>query len=550
MNHQGTKNTKWKWGLAGGALLAGVLFVGLGATSTAPNLLQVFGTNTSFGWFSRMSFSNANLRTSGGIIYVTPLGSGGGSGTGSFNFASSQFTVDNATQVTISAGAPFTNTIVRASATTARSLDVGPIIGQTNDAIRVQNTNSAAQPAFVVRPNTSRVGIGTNAPAYPLDVMGAGYFHGDLTASANLGGTEAIITTNIWLGFSGPNKARLFASTNDYRMGWTNGDVFFIYTLGTRKVSMGSISYTFGDDVVTNAGTSYFEHTRPRDTAVYDLGTIDLYWRTGYIAHIRSADMLIDTFVNSATANISGLLTNAGQRVGTLQVMGNSTNIGNMLISGGLTNGGATLLQGEVRFSDSGFTGTDTVLKRNGNSSQLTTATLTVSSASNLAGIHNITSAGTNTAAAFVGVGGPGVLQVDDAYVNTNISARSITLTNGLAQIPSTVSGVGGANTNFTLQKDSGVIYVDAATTNVNIVAIMGGEATRQWRGIIIATNRGGTSRAFSLGATTNNWIGLQGYDGLAAPYTVTNATALWFAWEMLGTNVYYAAKHMANPSN
>lgn len=113
------------------------------------------------------------------------------------------------------------------------------------------------------------------------------------------------------------------------------------------------------------------------------------------------------------------------------------------------------------------------------------------------------------------------------------------------------VTGVGGALTNFTLQAsaDQSIIYVSGAT-NVNVVAIMGGSASFAYRGTLIVTNRTGTSRTLSLGATTNNWISLQQYDGITAPFTVTNSLAGRLDWEILGTNVFYSYKPHALPSN
>lgn len=134
----------------------------------------------------------------------------------------------------------------------------------------------------------------------------------------------------------------------------------------------------------------------------------------------------------------------------------------------------------------------------------------------------------------------------------TNIYLRDVTVTNNIGYQVGTVSGVGGANTNFTLQAaaDESIIYVDAGTTNVNLVAIMGYSSTIAYRGTVILTNRTATPRTLSLGATTNNWISLQQFDGITAPFTITNSLAGRFSWEILGTNVQYSFKPMALPSN
>jgi hypothetical protein len=136
--------------------------------------------------------------------------------------------------------------------------------------------------------------------------------------------------------------------------------------------------------------------------------------------------------------------------------------------------------------------------------------------------------------------------------IPTNLHAQDLIVTNNVGYQVGTVAGVGGANTNFTIRAsgDESIIYVNAGTTNVNIVAIMGYSSTIAYRGTIILTNRTGTARTFSLGATTNNWISLQKYDGISAPFTVTNSQAGRFSWEILGTNVQYSYKPMDLPSN
>lgn len=134
----------------------------------------------------------------------------------------------------------------------------------------------------------------------------------------------------------------------------------------------------------------------------------------------------------------------------------------------------------------------------------------------------------------------------------TNIYLRDVTVTNNIGFQVGTVAGVGGANTNFTLQAaaDESIIYVDAGTTNVNLVAIMGYSSTIAYRGTVILTNRTATARTLSLGATTNNWLSLQADDGISAPFTITNSRAGRLSWEILGTNVQYSYKGFPLPSN
>ena len=134
-----------------------------------------------------------------------------------------------------------------------------------------------------------------------------------------------------------------------------------------------------------------------------------------------------------------------------------------------------------------------------------------------------------------------------------NINVRTnVYATNNIGYRVTSLPGVGGANTNFTLRASGHqkVIYIDAGTTNVNIVAIMAYDSEFEWCGTVILTNRTATSRQFSLGATTNNWISLQHYDGIVAPFTVTNSQAARFEWAILGTNVQYSYKPMPLPSN
>lgn len=135
--------------------------------------------------------------------------------------------------------------------------------------------------------------------------------------------------------------------------------------------------------------------------------------------------------------------------------------------------------------------------------------------------------------------------------IRTNAWVDSIIVTNSVGLQVNTATRYGGALTNITLLAENAptIVYVNAAT-NVNVVAIMRYSDTVAWRGTLILTNRTATARTFSLGATTNNWISLQQFDGIAAPFTVTNSQAGRFDYEILGTNVQYSYKPMALPSN
>lgn len=115
-----------------------------------------------------------------------------------------------------------------------------------------------------------------------------------------------------------------------------------------------------------------------------------------------------------------------------------------------------------------------------------------------------------------------------------------------------TVSGVGGANTNFTFQASDAETHVDAGTTNVNIVAIMGGTNSFSFQKHIVFTNRTATSRTISFSSTSNSWVALQEYDGItnAGPITVTNGQAVYMWLKVRGSNVAYAYKPARNPAN
>lgn len=90
-------------------------------------------------------------------------GGGGGSGIGTINGLG-------------------TNTTIYAQGSNNVSLTVGSKVGQTNAAVRIQNTNSSAQNALSVFPNNNRVGIGTNTPGMALDVQGDVKASGTITS--------------------------------------------------------------------------------------------------------------------------------------------------------------------------------------------------------------------------------------------------------------------------------------------------------------------------------------------------------------------------------
>lgn len=119
--------------------------------------------------------------------------------------------------------------------------------------------------------------------------------------------------------------------------------------------------------------------------------------------------------------------------------------------------------------------------------------------------------------------------------------------------VAGTLTRFDGALTNIAISywNQASVMYVNAAT-NVNLLMIdfrfIPSSAVS--RGTLILTNRTATPRNFSLGAISNNWISLQQFDGIAAPFVVTNSQAARFDWEMFGSNVYYSYKPHALPAN
>ncbi len=143
-----------------------------------------------------------------------------------------------------------------------------------------------------------------------------------------------------------------------------------------------------------------------------------------------------------------------------------------------------------------------------------------------------------------------------DTFASTNFGSSVFhqdVSSAGFGKFANTVSGVGGANTNFTLLATQSLVYLDGGTTNVNIVALMGGEASRAWEGSFEATNWTATSRTLSFSSVSNSWRSVTHYDGVstnAEPLTITNLSSVVVWWRVLGSNVLYAAKHVTLPGN
>lgn len=85
------------------------------------------------------------------------------------------------------------------------------------------------------------------------------------------------------------------------------------------------------------------------------------------------------------------------------------------------------------------------------------------------------------------------------------------------------VSGVGGANTNFTGLWTHSQAYLDGGTTNVNFVAFMPGTANRTYYLTYSISNLTTTPRNISISSVTNRVVNMQQYYGIAPPYVLTN---------------------------
>lgn len=169
-------------------------------------------------------------------------------------------------------------------------------------------------------------------------------------------------------------------------------------------------------------------------------------------------------------------------------------------------------------------------------------------------------------------VNGDPVIQYDLSkrlmtVANTAVQYRSDTLTAtnfgstvfhqdvtaaGWAKKIQTISGTGGANTNFTIQSTQAMVFINGGLTNVS-VTIMGGETGRAWEGSFVCTNLTGTDRTLAFSAVSNNWRSVTHFDGVATngeTLTITNGTAVSVWWRIVGSNILYAAKHVSNPAN
>jgi hypothetical protein len=142
-----------------------------------------------------------------------------------------------------------------------------------------------------------------------------------------------------------------------------------------------------------------------------------------------------------------------------------------------------------------------------------------------------------------------------DTFATTNkgssVFQQDITAT-GFGKLPNTVSGLGGANTNFTLLATQSLVYINGGLTNVSVI-LMGGESGRVWEGSFTATNWTANDRTLAFNAISNQWRSVTHFDGVATngeTLTITNNTAIVVWWRLNGSNVLYAAKHVTLPGN
>lgn len=99
----------------------------------------------------------------------------------------------------------------------------------------------------------------------------------------------------------------------------------------------------------------------------------------------------------------------------------------------------------------------------------------------------------------------------------------------------SQISGVGGANTNFTIVLPAPESVINGFT-NVSVRAVMNTDTTKAHYWSLLLTNGGGSDRTLEFSAVTNRWR-FSGTYGTNAPNTITNATQLLISGRSLGTN-------------
>lgn len=128
----------------------------------------------------------------------------------------------------------------------------------------------------------------------------------------------------------------------------------------------------------------------------------------------------------------------------------------------------------------------------------------------------------------------------------TDLFADSLVITNEIGRTFSLLSGVGGANTNFTLNIGEPLRVVNGFT-NVSLRAVMGTSASLIHDWSLLITNGSGTSRTLEFSAVTNRWR-FHGTYGTNAPNTLTNGTQLLISGRSIGTNTLVSYNYFAWP--
>lgn len=204
---------------------------------------------------------------------------------------------------------------------------------------------------------------------------------------------------------------------------------------------------------------------------------------------------------HSVAVSLKTNLNVSGSNMVRALVVTNNAEIGGNLTAVGFTNTGNTLLTMDFRLSSSDFTGTDTFIGRSGATSKIISKPLYQDlTSSNLAGIHNSTSAGTNFARVFEGTSDTdeSALSVSNGYIRGRLNARDITQTN------ITADRVAVFNSSKNLTNSPGVTtteleYLDGVTSGIQaqINAISGGSTNA-------VTNASPTSASGSLPVLTD----------------------------------------------
>ncbi len=116
----------------------------------------------------------------------------------------------------------------------------------------------------------------------------------------------------------------------------------------------------------------------------------------------------------------------------------------------------------------------------------------------------------------------------------------------GPAPIFNLISGVGGANTNFTLFATGGDVYINGFT-NVSIRAVMQYVSTVPLYWTATITNGSGSDRTLEFSSVTNRYR-FAGTYGTNAPSVLTNGTQILIAGRSDGTNTLVGYTYFAWP--